>query len=47
MGISCQQNVHWAATNQLPCRGLVQATTWQLIGYGECVPQVAMHKSGN
>jgi len=27
MGISCQRNGHWAATNHLSGRGLVQATT--------------------
>jgi len=24
MGISCRRNGHWAATNRLSCRGLVQ-----------------------
>jgi len=45
MGISCQRNEHWAATNHLSGRGLVQAT--KLIGHGEGVPEVAMHKLGN
>jgi len=47
MGINCQRNRHWAATNHLSGRGLVQATTSQLIGHGEGVPEVIMHKLGN
>ena len=47
MGISCQRNGHWAATNHLLGRGFVQATTWQMIGHGEGVPEVAMHKLDN
>jgi len=46
MVISCQQNVHWPATNHLSGHDLVQATTRQPIGHGEGVTEVAMHKLG-
>jgi len=47
MGISCQGNGHWGATNHLSGRGLVQAMTEQLIGHSRGVPEVAMHKLSN
>ena len=44
MGISCQRNEHWAATDHLSGRGL---QGHDLIGHGEGVQEVAMHKLGN
>ena len=39
--------VNEMGTGQRPIICPVQATTWQLIGHGEGVPEVVMHKLGN
>jgi len=36
MGISCQRNVHWAMTNHLSGRGLVQPIKELLSAAGRC-----------
>jgi len=48
MGISCQRNGHWAATNHLSARGLVQPVKELSSALRQGgVPEVALHKSGN
>jgi len=41
MGISCQRNGHWAATNHLSGRGL--CSHCRLLQGGVCVPEGAVH----